>query len=203
MSETASRLDTAIRVFQEHKGLLRTSAAIRAGVNPATLYALRDAGVVEQMARGLYRLRDAEMLSNPDLAIVGAKVPQAVICLISALDWHDLTTQIPHEIHIAMPKSARAPRLPWPPVHVYRFTEPAYSAGAETHEIDGVSLRIYSAEKTLADCFKFRNQVGLDVALEALKEYIRRRHTKVDDLFRYSQICRVRSVMRPYLEALL
>lgn len=195
--------ERAVQVFREHHGLLRTSAAMRAGVHPATLYALRDAGVLEQVARGLYQLREREPLSNPDLATVGSKVPKAVICLISALDWHDLTTQIPHEIHIALPKSARAPRLPWPPLRVYRFTEPAYSAGAETHDIDGVPVRIYNAEKTLADCFKFRNQVGLDTVLEALKEYLRRGHPKVADLVRYSEICRVRQVMRPYLEALL
>lgn len=197
------RLDKAVQVFRQHHGLLRTSAAIRAGVHPATLYALRDAGVVEQVVRGLYQLREYEPLANPDLAIVGAKMPQAVVCLISALDWHDLTTQIPHEVHIAVPKSARAPRLLWPLLHVYHFTDPAYSAGAETQEIDGVPVRIYSAEKTLADCFKFRNQVGLDTTLEALKEYLRRGHPKVEDLMRYAEICRVRRVMRPYLEALL
>jgi predicted transcriptional regulator of viral defense system len=197
------RLERAVQVFREHHGLLRTSVAARAGVHPATLYALRDAGVVTQMARGLYQLGEREPLSNPDLATVGAKVPKAVICLISALDWHDLTTQIPHEVHLALPKAARAPRLSWPPLRVYRFSEPAYSAGAQTHEIDGVPVRIYSPEKTLADCFKFRNQVGLDTVLEALKEYLRRGHPNVDDLVRYSEICRVRRVMRPYLEALL
>ncbi len=202
-NDHTGRLDRAVQVFRRHHGLLRTSAAIRAGVHPATLYALRDAGVVEQVARGLYQLREREALSNPDLAIVGSKVPKAVICLISALDWHDLTTQIPHEVHIALPKSARAPRLLWPPMRIYRLTEPSYSAGAETHEIDGVPVRIYSAEKTMADCFKFRNQVGLDTVLEALKEYLRRRHPKVEDLVRYAEICRVHRVMRPCLEALL
>ena len=203
MSNTSTILEQAMQVFRQHHGLLRTSVAMRAGVHPATLYALRDAGVVEQVARGLYQLREREPLSNPDLATVGSKVPKAVICLISALDWHDLTTEIPHEVHVALPKSARAPRLTWPPLLVYHFTEPAYSAGADTHEIDGVPVRIYSAEKTLADCFKFRNQVGLDTALEALREYIHRGHPKVADLVRYSEICRVSRIMRPYLEALL
>ncbi len=197
------RLKRAVQVFREHHGLLRTSAAMRAGVNPATLYALRDAGLVTQVARGLYQLREREPLSNPDLATVGAKVPKAVFCLISALDWHGLTTQIPHEVHLALPKAARAPRLSWPPLHVYRFSESAYSAGVEVHEVDGVPVRVYSPEKTLADCFKFRHQVGLDRALEALKEYLRRGHPRVDDLVLYSEICRVRRVMRPYLEALL
>ena len=197
------RLERAVQLFRQHQGLLRTSAALRAGVRPATLYALRDAGVVQQLARGLYQLQDREPLSNPDLAIVGAKLPRAVICLISALDWHDLTTQIPHEVHVALPKAARAPRLAWPPLRVFRFSEPAYSAGAQTHEIDGVPVRIYSAEKTLADCFKFRNQLGLETVLEALKEYLRRGHPQLDELARYAETCRVRRVMRPYLEALL
>ena len=203
MNKAAGSLEAAVQVFRQHGGLMRTSEAMCAGVNPATLYELRDAGVLVRVARGLYRLREREPLSNPDLAIVGARVPAAVICLISALDWYDLTTQIPHEIHIALPKSARRPRLEWPPVHVHKFSDPAYSAGVEVHEVDGVPVRIYNPEKTLADCFKFRNQVGLDVVLEALRKYLRRGRPKVEELLEYARICRVRRVMRPYLEALL
>jgi predicted transcriptional regulator of viral defense system len=193
----------ALAIFRQHGGMMRTAAAIAAGINPWTLYALRDAGLIVQVARGLHRVADAEPMSAPDLATVAAKIPQAVVCLISALDWHGLTTQIPHEVHLALKRSAHKPKLSHPPVRVYWLTEPCYSAGIEVHEVDGVPLRIYSAEKTLADCFKFRNEVGMDTVLEALKEYIRRGQPKVEDLLAFSKLCRASSVMRPYLEALL
>ena len=193
----------ALTIFHRHGGMMRTAASIGAGIIPWKFYALRDAGLIEQVARGLYRLTEAEPMSTPDLATVGAKIPQAVVCLISALDWHGLTTQIPHEVHVALKRSAYRPKLPYPPVRVYWLTEPCYSAGVELHEVDGVPVRIYSAEKTLVDCFKFRNQVGLDVALEALRFYAERGPVRTETLFAFSKLCRVRGVMRPYLEALL
>jgi predicted transcriptional regulator of viral defense system len=125
------------------------------------------------------------------------------VCLISALDWHGLTTQIPHEVHVALRRSAHKPRLSYPPLRVYWVTEPCYSAGIEVHEVDGVAVRIYGPEKTLADCFKFRREVGLDTALEGLRLYAERRPVRTEALFEFAQLCRVRSVMRPYLEALL
>lgn len=192
----------AVAIFRENDGILRTAAARRAGINPATLYALRDAGVIEQVARGLYRLTEAESLSNPDLAIVASKVPEAVICLISALDFHGLTTQIPHRIDIALRQGSHGPRLKWPPVHAVYLTDPCFSAGIEVHELDGVPVRIYSAEKTLADCFKYRNKIGMDVALEALKLYRDRGRMKIAVIGQYAQTCRVWRVMRPYLEAI-
>ena len=147
----------ALATFRRHGGLMRTAAAIAAGVNPWTLYALRDAGLIEQVARGLYRITTAEPMRAPDIATVAAKVPQAVVCLISALDWHGLTTQIPHHVHVALKRSAHKPRLSYPPVRVYWFADACYSTGIEVHEVDGVLVRIYSPEKTLADCFKFRH----------------------------------------------
>ena len=181
--------------------MLRTAAARRAGVNPATLYALRDAGVVEQMARGLYRLREAEMLSNPDLAIVGGKAPQAVICLISALDFHEITTEIPHRVHIALKQGSHCPRIEWPPVQAVYLTEPCFSAGIEVHDVDGVPVRVYSAEKTLVDCFKYRNKIGLDVVLEALKLYRERGRMQIATIGQHARTCRVWRVIRPYVEA--
>jgi len=193
----------ALAIFHDHGDMMRTGEAIAAGINPWTLYALRDAGLIEQVARGLHRVADAEPMGSPDLATVAARVPQAVACLISALDWHGLTTQIPREVHVALRRSAHKPRLSYPRLRVYWLTEPCYSAGIETHEVDGVPIRIYSPEKTLADCFKFRRQVGLDVALEALRLYAERGPVRADAIFEFSKLCRVRSVMRPYLEALL
>lgn len=192
----------ALAIFRENDGMLRTAAARRAGINPATLYALRDAGVIEPVARGLYRLTEAEFLSNPDLAIVSSKVPEAVICLISALDFHGLTTQIPHKIYVALRQGSHRPRMKWPPVQAFYLTEPCFSAGVEVHELDGVPVRIYNAEKTLVDCFKYRNKIGLDVALEALKLYRDRGGMQIAVISRYAQTCRVWRVIRPYLEAI-
>jgi predicted transcriptional regulator of viral defense system len=126
-----------------------------------------------------------------------------VICLISALAFYELTTQIPHEVHVALPRGAEEPRLYHPPIKTYRFTGKAFTEGVRVHEVDGVSVRIYSPEKTLADCFKFRNQVGLDTVMEAVRFYRERRNVKVDDLMRYAGICRVKKIIRPYLEAIL
>ena len=196
-------MEAAKRVFHRHGGVLRTSEAIRLGIHPRTLYAMRDGGILEWLSRGLYRLADLPPLGNPDLVAVALKVPRGVICLISALAYHELTTQIPHEVYLALPRGGEPPRLEYPPVRVFWFTGEAFTAGIDTHPLDGVPTRIYSAEKTLADCFKYRNKIGLDTAVEALRLYRRQRRIKVDELMRFARICRVEKVMRPYLEALL
>lgn len=196
-------IDAAKRLFSRHGGVLRTSEALRLGIHPRTLYAMRDEGLLERLGRGLYRLADLPPLGNPDLVAVALKVPGGVICLISALAYHELTTQIPHEVYLALPRGAEPPRLEHPPVRVFWFTGKAFTEGVETHEVDGVPVRIYGAEKTLADCFKYRNKIGLDTVVEALRRYVRGRHARIDTLMRYARICRVEKVMRPYLEALL
>ncbi len=198
-----SRFDRAVAIFRKHGGILRTSKALQAGIHPSTLYAMRDDGTLETVSRGVFRIADSELLGNPDLVTVATRVQGGVICLISALAFHELTTQIPHEIHVALRRGAETPRLDYPPIKLYWFSDKAYSAGIETHELDSVSVHIYSPEKTLADCFKFRNKVGLDTAVEAVRFYRKRRNVKVDDLMRYAEICRVAKVMRPYLEAIL
>ena len=191
------------RAFSRSGGLLRTGAALRAGIHPRTLYDMRDEGVVEELSRGLYRLANLPALSNPDLVTVALKVPSGVICLISALAYHEITTQIPHEVHIALPRGAEPPRLKHPPLRVFWFTGRSYTDGVETHKVDGVGLRVYSPEKTLADCFKYRNKLGLDTVLEALRLYRSRKRPNVYDLMKFARVCRVEKVMRPYLEALL
>ena len=164
---------------------------------------MRDNGTLATVSRGVYRLADSEPLGNPDLVTVATRVQGGIICLISALAFHEITTQIPHEVHVALQRGAEKPRLDYPPITLYWFSNMAYSAGVETRELDGVSVRIYSPEKTLADCFKFRNKVGLDTAVEAVRFYRERRNVNVDALMRYAGICRVEKIMRPYLEALL
>ncbi len=198
-----SRFDRATAIFKKHGGILRTAHAIRAGIHPGTLYAMRDSGALEVVSRGVYRLADSSPLMNPDLVTVAARVPCGVICLISALAYHELTTQIPHEVHVALPRGAEEPRLSHPPIKTYRFTGEAFTEGMETHELNSVRVRIYSPEKTLADCFKFRNKVGLDTVVEAVRFYRERRSIKVDDLMRFAAICRVKKIIRPYLEAIL
>jgi len=199
----AADVAAAASVAARDGGWIRTSRAIQAGIHPAKLYSMVEAGVLVRIERGLYRLAGEPLLSHPDLAVVGARVRQGVICLISALAFHELTTQIPHEVHLALPRGTEEPRLAYPPLKTYRFGGKAFSAGVETHELDGVGVRVYSPEKTLADCFKFRRTIGLDTALEAVRFYREQRTLKVDDLMRYAAICRVKNVMRPYLEALL
>jgi predicted transcriptional regulator of viral defense system len=164
---------------------------------------MRDEGVVEQLSRGLYRLADLPALSNPDLVTVAAKIPSGVICLISALGYHEITTQVPHEVHLALPRGAEPPRLRHPPLRVFWFTGRSFTEGIQNHTVDGIRLRVYSPEKTLADCFKYRNKIGLDVVLEALRLYLSRKRPKVDDLMKFARVCRVEKVMRAYLEAVV
>jgi predicted transcriptional regulator of viral defense system len=173
------------------------------GIHPRVLYALRDAGILQKVSRGLYRLRDTAPLANPDLSAVAALVPNGVICLVSALAFHEMTTQIPHEVYLALARGAQPPGMTYPPVRVFWFTGDAFTAGVETHIIDGVPVRVYRAEKTLADCFKYRRRIGSDVAVEALKLYRQRKQLDTKALVRFARICRVEEVMRPYLESVL
>jgi len=196
-------LDKARAVFGEQGGTLRTSKALELRIHPRTLYAMLNQGVIVRLSRGLYRLADLPALGNPDLILVTSKSPNGVICLVSALAYHDLTTQIPHEVHLALPRGAEPPRLEHPPLRIFWFTGQAFTAGIETHTHDGVEVQIYSPEKTLADCFKYRNKLGLDVAVEALRLYREHRSVRASELLRFARICRVERVMRPYLEALL
>ena len=189
-------------VFRQAGGVLRTAQILRAGIHPRDLYALRDAGVLETVSRGLYRLADLPPLAEPDLVTVALRVPKGVIAAISALHFHGLTTEIPHEVSIALPKGTSRPRLEWPPLRVYWFSGAMYSSGIDTHERDGVTLRVYGAAKTVADCFKLRNRLGIDVAVEALRTGLAEGLFTPAELLRAAKTCRVAAIVRPYLEAL-
>lgn len=189
-------------LFRRHHGILRTKDALRLGVHPDTLYTLRDQGRIESLGRGVWYLVDAPLPGNLDLAVIALRYPRAVICLVSALQWHGLTTQLPRAVQIALPATFQQPRTAYPPVRAFRFAAAAYRAGVERHQIGGVSVRVYGAAKTIADCFKFRSRVGTDVVLEALRDAWRRRLVRMDDLLRSARVCRVERVMRPYLESL-
>jgi len=182
-------------------GTVRTHEVLAAGIHPRTLYTMRDSGELEQLSRGVYRLAELPALSEPDMATVAKRIPEGVICLISALAVHELTTQIPHAVHLALLRGTRYPKLDHPPLRIYLFSKDAFLAGIEERKIDDVLVRIYSAEKTLADCFKFRHRIGQDVAIEALRAYRRCPGANLQRVYEYARVCRVANVIRPYLEA--
>ena len=193
--------DPPIAIFRKHGGQLRMSEAIAHGITRYMLYSLRDKGIIEQVSRGFYRLVELPPISNPDLVTVSLRFPNAVICLISALSYHNITTQIPHVVSVAVPRDSRIPSLDYPPVQAHRFSNDAYNSGIENHSLDGVPVKVYTPEKTLADCFKFRNKIGMDVVIEALKLYRSRQQFNLEKLLTYAEVCRVKNIMTPYLEA--
>lgn len=186
----------------QQKGLLRPSDLTELGIPRVYLTRLTAGGKLAKTGRGLYRLAEASLSENESLAIVAARSPQAVFCLLTALQFHGLTTQLPRQVWIALPQGSHAPRMDYPPVKLIQYTGDAFAQGIETHRIDQVDIRVYSIAKTVADCFKHRNKIGLDVALEALKDARSQKKASADDLWRYAKICRVANVMRPYLEAI-
>jgi predicted transcriptional regulator of viral defense system len=191
------------------RGLLRPLDLDARGLPRVSLTRLVRQGRLARVGRGLYALPDRPVSEHSALAEVARRHPRAVVCLLSALRFHELTTQAPFEVWLAIPNKARPPQLGYPPLRIVRFSEPGLTEGVEEHEIDGVSVRITGIARTVADCFKYRNKIGLDVALEALKEALkeqgrggRKRRVSIDEIWRYAQLDRVANVMRPYLEAL-
>lgn len=204
MAENTTRTPKTLSpeaVFRAHGGQMRMGEALAAGLNRYQLYRLRDAGVIEPISRGLYRLAELPPVTQPDLLAVASRYPKAVLCLISALAWHGITTQIPHRIHLAVNRRTRLPDMDYPPVQGYRFSQAAFEAGIEQTDIDGTTLNVYNPEKTLADCFKYRHKIGQDIALEALQLYKQRCKVKPAEILHYARLCRVDNIMRPYLEA--
>ena len=191
------------RVLQlvRKEGRLRASDLAAAGVPRMVLTRMTASGQLQRTARGLYRLPDAHSSEHEGLVTVASKVPQAVICLLSALQFHGLTTQLPWQVWIAMPRGSHVPRLDYPPIKMVQFTGEAYAHGIETHLLDGAGVLVYSVAKTIADCFKHRNKIGMDVALEALKDARTQGRVDFDELWRCAKVCRVAKVMRPYMEA--
>ena len=171
------------------------------GLSRPRVRSLVDQGIIEKASRGLYIVRSAGVTENRTLAEVGKRVPHGVICLLSALRFHDLTTQSPHEVWIALERSAWSPKLEHLNLRIVRFSGNAFEEGHQEHIIEGVPVQITSPAKTIADCFKYRNKIGLDVALEALREVRRKRLCTMGELMRFARICRVANVMKPYLES--
>jgi len=193
----------ALDLFRSCGGVLRTKEALRRGIHPRTLYELRDKGALERLSRGVYRLAEEPPMEDPDLVTIAARVPKAVICLISALHFHGLTTEIPHEVHIALPAGTKRPEIDYPPIRPYWFSGAAYTTGIESKKMDGITVRIYRPSKAVADAFKFRNKLGVDVAVEALRTGLAKNVFQPAELLEDARVCRVERVLRPYLEALL
>lgn len=171
------------------------------GISRNYLYLMCKEGLLVKTVRGLYTLPEISITEHWQLGEVAKRVPNAVVCLISALSFHRITTQIPHEVWLAIPRGAWSPMIEYPPLNLTYVSGDAYSFGVEDHNVNGVTIRVYTPAKTVADCFKFRNKVGLDVAIEALREAWRSRKASVDDLIKAAEVNRVSRIMRPYLEA--
>ena len=195
--------DIACEIFRQHNGLLRVSQAKLLGIAEPIIVQMTDAGLLVREGRGLYRLAEQDTLDNPDLVHVAMKIPNSVICLISALSFHNLTTQIPYQVYVALPQGQKSPRINYPPLNIVHLSNRSYHAGIEEHGLDNVTVRVYSREKTVADCFKFRGKIGDDIAIEALKDYLRLKDRDLIKLQEYARVDRVERVMRPYLEASL
>ena len=201
MSATLPR-DKILKLARRLQGVTAREIA-DAGIHRQVLTRLVAAHQLERVVRGVYRIPDRPFTEHHGLALVSSSIPQGVICLLSALQFHQLGTQLPSEVWISIDRRARRPALKYPPLRILRFSGAALSQGIETHRIEGQTVRVYNIAKTLADCVKYRHKIGIDVVLEALREAWRSRRFTMEELDRYAAICRVQRVMRPYLEALL
>ncbi len=198
-----ARTRELISFFQNQGGVVRFSAILKAGFHPDSLIALEKEGKVERIARGLYRVVDYEPGSHPDLVIASLQAPRGVICLLSALSFYEATGEIPKYVDIAIPQGTHANRIKYPPVRFYRFAPNAWKTGIEEYKLEGHKIRVYNLAKTIADCFKFRNRIGIDVAREALKVAVTEKGIQPKEIMQYAKICRVDSIMKPILEAML
>lgn len=192
--------DPLVKIIRQ-MGLVRPGDLEAKGISRKHIYRLLEAGLLERQSRGLYVAARHKHTAHHSLAQVAKRVPGGIFCLLTALRFHGLTTQSPAEVWIALGGKDRSPRLDYPKLRIARFSGAALTEGVETHRVEGVEIRVYSAAKTVADCFKFRNKVGIDVAVEALRDFSRRNRGGANDLARFAAICRVTRVMQPYLDA--
>jgi predicted transcriptional regulator of viral defense system len=188
--------------YVRQNGIIRPRDIEAIGIPREYLLRLHRQGKLSRTDRGIYALPDAAITERHSYAEVSKRVPEAVLCLLSALVFHEITTQSPASVWIALGKGARKPAIQSPSLRVVRLTEPSLSEGVEKHIVEGVPVRVFSAAKTVADCFKFRNKIGLDVAIEAMKDSLRQKKATVNEIYHYAKICRVSNVIRPYMEAL-
>lgn len=197
--------DSATKTLQlaRQRGSITRREVAEFGIHTHSLTRLVREGQLERVGRGLYRLPDSPVTENHGLALVAAAAPKAVVCLLSALRFHGVGTQNPHEVWIALDRRSRVPSIEYPPIRVLRFGGASLTEGIEAHPIEGETVRVYGVAKTIVDTFKYRNKIGLDVALEALGEAWRARRVTMAEIDHYARLCRVGKVMRPYLEAVV
>jgi len=198
----AARRESQLRQVLRRLGIVRAADLEAHGIPRGQIYRLLRKGLVERQARGIYIASKHPITAEHTLARVAKRVPAGVFCLLTALRFHELTTQAPAEVWIALAEKARKPKLDYPRLRVARFSGPALTEGIETHRLEGVEVRVYSAAKTVADCFKYRNKIGIDVAVEALRDFSRRHRGGATELARCARICRVTRVMQSYLDAI-
>ena len=201
VSQQSAKSDRVLALAREFP-FVRPRDVEGIGVAREYLLRLHRAGQLERVGRGLYRLPNSLVTEHHNFAQVARRVPQGVICLLSALAFHDVGTQNPFEVWIAIPRGMRHPKLDTPPLRVTTLSGAAYAEGIEEHMIEGVTVRIYGVAKAVVDCFRFRNKIGLDVAMEALRESLRSKKTTIHEIYRFAKLARLGRVMRPYLEAL-
>ena len=199
MSDTYQRI---LELAYTH-GLIRPRDLAALGLPRVALTRLVRQGRLSRVGRGLYSLPNRPPSEHNALTEFGRRHPRAIVCLLSALRFHNITTQSPFEVWIAIPNKARAPRMDYPPLRIVRFSDPLLTEGVDEHLIDSVPVRITGVARTVADCFKYRNKIGQDIALEALREAWSERRTGLEDLWHFAKLCRVANVMRPYLESLM
>lgn len=194
---------TKVLALARRKGILRAEDLESAGISRNYLYSFHRMGLLRRNARGIYSLPESPTTERALFAEIAKRVPRAVVCLLSALLFHEITTQLPREIWLAVPRGSWRPNIVYPPLILTYLSGEAYSFGIEKYDVGGVEVKVYSPAKTVADCFKFRNKVGLDVAIETLREVWRSRKATADELFRAAEINRVARTMRPYMEAIV
>ena len=198
----SSKIEQVIKIARKNT-LVRPRDLAAMGLPKDYLYQLAKAGVLEQVGRGLYRWPGVETNEHQSLIEVAKKVPHGVIALLSALRFHEMTSQNPHEVWMAIERKSRRPNIESPVVRWVYFSEVAMTEGVEEHQLNGGVVKVFNAAKTVADCFKYRNKIGLDIALEALRDGWTKKRFTMDDLYYYAKICRVQNVIRPYLESLV
>ncbi|MBL7131067.1 MAG: transcriptional regulator [Candidatus Omnitrophica bacterium] len=192
-----------INFLKKRGGVASYAEIIGAGFNKAHIKISLNSGQIQRVDRGLYSLSDGMSLSNPDLVAVSIKVPKGTVCLLSALAFYEATDEIPKYVDIAIPRGVHANKIKYPPVKFYRFAPSAWKVGIEKHEIEGHEIKVYSLAKTIADCFKFRNKIGVDVARDALKVAITEKDITPKEIMKYAKICRVDNIIKPILEAMI
>ncbi len=201
MPTITKKRNSVVEETQNH-GFFRTRDLETLGLSFAKLRKLMEEGTIERIARGLYRFVKTEPTEHHTLAAVCARIPNGIICLLSALRYHEIGTQLPRQVWIAIPHKARAPKLPEFPIRLIRFSGPSLRYGVESVTMEGIEARITSPARTMVDCFRFRRLVGRDVALEAMRETLREKKATPDEIWRAAEICRAKSLVGPYLEVM-